>query len=136
MKRLDKNSYFMNIAIATSKRSTCMRKSVGCVLVDINGYIAATGYNGVPKGVPHCSLTNCIMVSPTACNAIHAEQNALMQCKDINQIEAVYTTLMPCFECSKMIANTSVKAVYYKTNYRCDRGINFLKKCNIEVIKL
>lgn len=34
-------------------RATCDRKLVGSVIV-VNGSIVSTGYNGAPRGVPHC----------------------------------------------------------------------------------
>ena len=52
--RIEIDNYFMEIATTVAKRSTCLRRSVGCVLVDSNNYIVATGYNGVPKDFTHC----------------------------------------------------------------------------------
>ena len=53
--RLEIDEYFLNMAKLAALRSTCKRRQVGCILVDSNNHVAATGYNGVPKGFKHCS---------------------------------------------------------------------------------
>jgi dCMP deaminase len=93
------------------------------VLVDENKHIMATGYNGVPAGMDHCLDTPCgghFSASGQGldkCHAIHAEQNALMQCSDIHRIHSIYVTTFPCIHCAKMIMNTSVKYLYYGEEY-------------------
>ena len=57
--RPDWDHYFMEIAQVVSKRSTCLRRSVGAVIVK-NKQILATGYNGTPKGMPHCGEVGCL----------------------------------------------------------------------------
>ena len=52
--RIETDKYFLEIATIVAKRSTCLRRSVGCVLVDTQNHIVATGYNGVPKSFDHC----------------------------------------------------------------------------------
>ena len=49
----------MEIAEVVSKRSTCLRRKVGAVLVK-DRQILATGYNGTPKGLPHCEQVGCL----------------------------------------------------------------------------
>lgn len=80
------DDYFMEIAKVVSSRSTCMRRSVGAVIVK-NKQIVATGYNGTPKDLPHCEVTGCLREQlhvPSGqmhelCRGIHAEQNAVVQ---------------------------------------------------------
>ena len=57
--RPDWDNYFMEIAQVVSKRSTCLRRSVGAVIVK-NRQIVATGYNGTPSKLEHCSVTGCL----------------------------------------------------------------------------
>ena len=84
--RPDWDHYFMEIAQVVSKRSTCLRRSVGAVIVK-NKQILATGYNGTPKGMPHCGEVGCLREQlhvPSGknhelCRGIHAEQNAVVQ---------------------------------------------------------
>ena len=80
------DEYFMEMAHVVAKRSTCLRRSVGAILVK-DKHILSTGYNGAPKGLKHCSETGCLrenMNIPSGerhelCRGLHAEQNAIIQ---------------------------------------------------------
>ena len=61
MERLSWNEYFMQMAFLISKRATCIRRAVGAVIVKDNK-ILATGYNGAPKGIEHCSEAGCYRI--------------------------------------------------------------------------
>lgn len=123
--RVSADEAFMSIAFVLASRSSCVRRHVGCVLVDQNNHIIGTGYNGGPRGAPHCiddgsTCPGAGFVSGEGlnrCEAIHAEQNALMQCKDVMAIHTLYTTTFPCEHCFKMIANTGCKRVIYYEDY-------------------
>jgi dCMP deaminase len=123
MTRKEKDEYFIDIATLVAKRSTCPRRQVGCVIIDSNKHILATGYNGVPKNFDHCIDTPCgghFEKSGSGldkCHAIHAEQNALLQCSDIMTIKTIYVTTFPCIHCAKMILNTSCDDIIYKDDY-------------------
>jgi dCMP deaminase len=54
------------------------------------------------------------------CEAIHAEQNALLQCADVQKIHTVYVTVSPCRHCMKLIMNTSAKRVVFLSTYSQD----------------
>ena len=56
------------------------------------------------------------------CEAIHAEQNALLQCKDVYDIDRVYTTLEPCVHCVKLLLNTSTQQIIYGEKYVHDQA--------------
>ena len=56
------HSYFMNIAVMVSKRGTCNRKQVGCILVK-DKRIITTGYNGAAQGVKDCRELGCVTFS-------------------------------------------------------------------------
>jgi dCMP deaminase len=123
IKRLSKIEVFMKVAYNISELSTCARRAVGCVIINKNGYISSTGFNGVSSGVQHCIDIPCgghtskSGTNLSSCQAIHAEANALMQCKDINSIESVFVTCSPCLHCIKLLANTSCKIIYYDFEY-------------------
>ena len=51
--------YFMEIATLVAKRSTCLRRSVGAVIVK-DKRVLSTGYNGAPSGVRHCEEVGCL----------------------------------------------------------------------------
>ena len=119
----DKLKTFMNMAHILSDLSTCSRRAVGCILVDSKFRILATGYNGAPHGMNHCTSVPCAGANfPSGtgldkCEAIHAEQNALLQCKDIDKIHACFTTTQPCAHCTKMLLNTSCEIIFYSEPY-------------------
>jgi dCMP deaminase len=121
--RTIKKQVFMNIAHQLGLLSTCQRRQVGCLAIDEHDHIIATGYNGVPAGVPHCIDKLCAGADyPTGealeiCSATHAEQNMLMQCSDVMKIKAIFTTTYPCDHCIKMISNTSCQKIYYAHAY-------------------
>jgi len=123
MERISKDEYFSQLALLVSRRGTCARRLVGCVLVSNRGHVLATGYNGVPAGHQHCIDVNCPgagLPSGTGldlCEAIHAEQNALLQCRDVNQIDTAYVTAMPCMTCTKLLLNTSCRRIIYNEPY-------------------
>lgn len=122
--RPSKNGYFIRMAKLAAERSTCRRRHVGCILVNSVGHVLATGYNGVGRGLPHC-LNGYPCPSADApsgtdldgCRAIHAEQNALLQCSNVDNIYSCYTTTEPCETCAKLLLNTSCVNVYYLEPY-------------------
>ena len=105
-------------------RATCHRRGVGCVLVDEDGYVLATGYNGVASGMPHCSEGfKCEAASAPSgtnldgCEAIHAEQNAIMRVADIRRVHTCYVTVSPCMTCTKLLLGTGCKRIKFQDEY-------------------
>lgn len=121
--RLDIHTTMMEVAYVLSQRGTCARRRVGCVLTDKYNHILATGYNGVAAGLPHCTEVPCPGArcdSGTGlelCQAIHAEQNALLQCQDVHSIVTCYSTTAPCITCVKLLMNTSCRYIYCVEDY-------------------
>lgn len=115
--------YFMEIAKVVATRSTCTRRSVGCVLVNRRNHIVATGYNGVASSVPHCIEQPCPGASfPSGqglaeCQAIHAEANALLQCSSVWEVDSVYCTTSPCMHCLKLLMNTGARNIWFVEPY-------------------
>ena len=115
--------YFLRMAKLVSERGTCARRKVGCVFVNKRNHVIATGYNGNPSGFTHCIDEPCDGSTSKSgtdldkCQAIHAEQNALLQCKDVYSIDRVYTTLEPCIHCIKLLLNTSANQIIYGEKY-------------------
>lgn len=111
------------IAHVIAMRSTCVRRSVGAVLVDHNNRVLSIGHNGPAKGMPHCTDQPCEgakCLSGTGldlCQAIHAEQNALLFCPDVMKIDKCFVTTAPCIHCVKMLMNTSCKTIIYAEDY-------------------
>lgn len=127
----------MDIAAEVSRRSTCLRRQVGAVLV-VDRRILATGYNGAPAGVPHCSESGCLreqMAVPSGqrhelCRGLHAEQNSIIQAARHGvRIDGatLYTTHHPCSMCAKMVINAGVLRVVCREDYPDDLGKSLLR---------
>ena len=136
--RLEIDEYFLNMAKLAALRSTCKRRQVGCILVDSNNHVAATGYNGVPKGFKHCLDYPCKGADAASgtrlneCKAVHAEMNALLQLTSRDVLTA-YLTVTPCFECSKVLANSAVKRIVAPVWCPQDEVKSILEEASITV---
>lgn len=71
------DDYFFEIARVVSTRATCPRASIGVVLVDRDRRIISTGFNGAPRGEPHCTDVGCEIFADHCVRAVHAEVNAV-----------------------------------------------------------
>lgn len=126
--RMDKDQLGLLLAQAWSRRGTCARRQVGCVLFDARGQELGTGYNGPASGVPHCVDVNCpgaLFASGQgldACEAIHAEANALIRCRSVDLIHTAYVTNSPCLHCVKLLMNTSCRRIVFATPYAHDEA--------------
>ena len=119
--------YFIGISRMVATRATCMRRSVGAVIVK-DRRILATGYNGAPSGVVHCEIADCIrqqqgVVSGQRhelCRGLHAEQNAIIQAAyhGISIAEStLFCTTKPCIICAKMLINAGILHIVYEEGY-------------------
>jgi len=137
--RPSRHAWAIGLALLTAQRSTCCRRKVGCALLNKRGHVIATGFNGVAAGLPHCNerklqadtMNNVEHYYPNACpganspsgtnldacQAIHAEQNALLQCKDVYEIHTAYATASPCVTCTKLLLNTGCERVIFLEEY-------------------
>jgi dCMP deaminase len=138
--------YFMEMAHVVSKRSTCLRRKVGAILVK-DKHILSTGYNGAPKGLSHCSDLGCLREDlnvPSGerhelCRGLHAEQNAIIQAAvfGVSIKESVlYCTNTPCVVCVKMLINAGVKEIVYSGDYPDDLAKKILNESNIKIRNL
>lgn len=142
--RMSWDEYFMRMAELTSKRSTCLRRNVGAVIVK-DKHVIATGYNGAPKGLKHCAeLGGCLREKlhvPSGqrhelCRALHAEQNAIIQAATLGQsIEggSIYITNSPCSICAKMIINAGLSRIVVRDGYPDDMAREILDEAGIEI---
>jgi len=145
-KRPSWDEYFIEVARLVSKRSTCLRRSVGAVLVK-DKRILATGYNGAPRGLKHCLDTGCLrekLKIPSGerhelCRALHAEQNALIQASLYGvsvKDSTLYSTNQPCVICAKMLINAGIKEIVISDGYPDKMAMDFLKEAKIKVRKV
>ena len=141
------DEYFMEMAALTSRRSTCLRRSVGAVIVR-DRHILATGYNGAPRGLKHCSERDgCIREKldvPSGerhelCMALHAEQNAIIQAATMGQSidgGTIYITHQPCSICAKMIINAGLRRIVVKEGYPDQLSVDILAEAGLKIVML
>ena len=133
----------MEMAYLASKRSTCLRRKVGAIIV-IDKRVLTTGYNGAPKGLPHCEETGCLreqMKVPSGerhelCRGVHAEQNAIIQAAVFGvsvKGATIYITNYPCSVCVKMLLNAGISEIVYDNEYKDDLAIELLSQSDITV---
>lgn len=143
MTRPSNDEYFMEMAHLASKRSTCLRRKVGAIIV-IDKRVLTTGYNGAPKGLPHCEETGCLreqMNVPSGerhelCRGVHAEQNAIIQAAVFGvsvKGATIYITNYPCSVCAKLLLNAGISEVVYDGEYKDDLAIELLSQGDIIV---
>ncbi len=137
------DQYFMKMAHLASERSTCLRRKVGAVIV-ADKRVLTTGYNGAPKGLPHCEETGCIRQQRNVpsgerhelCRGVHAEQNAIIQAAVFGvsvKGAIIYITNYPCSVCAKLLLNAGISEVIYDGEYKDDLAIELLGQGDIAV---
>ena len=138
-------AYFMSITDLVAKRSTCMRRAVGAIVVK-DKRILTTGYNGAPSSVRHCRETGCLRETLSVasgerhelCRGIHAEQNAIIQAAYHGvsiKGSILYCTTLPCSICAKMIINAGIRKIYYQSGYADPLSEEMLNEAQIDVIQ-
>ena len=115
--RVPWDEYFCKIAAEVATRSTCPRLSVGAVLVK-DKHIISTGYNGVPRGIPHCDDGGCVIVDSHCSLSIHAEVNAITHCGVDTRYSNLYVTANPCAKCVIAAHTAGIRRIVYATMYR------------------
>jgi dCMP deaminase len=134
----------MKAAEVYAELSSAKRLQVGCVIVKDNTIIGI-GYNGMPSGwdnncemVKHTDFTGTV-VTMSKPEILHSETNAIAKvAKSTNSTDGatMFITHAPCLDCSKLIYQSGINSVYYRNSYRNDEGIDFLKKCEVEVCQV
>lgn len=149
------DEYFLQMLQLVAARSTCPRRAVGAIIVSGGNHILSTGYNGVPRGVYHCNETQSSeelsrssnLIKPmvmcegkhdqpgdtSRCLAVHAEQNAILQCLDLSRAYTLYCSAVPCFTCAKLIANTPIRRIVALEAYY-GQSEDLLKAVGVEII--
>jgi dCMP deaminase len=137
MERRDKENYYLDIAESVLKRSTCIRRNYGAIIVR-NDEIISTGYNGAPRGRKNCvDLNYCkrdALNIPSGeryelCRSVHAEANAIISAARRDCIDAtlylvgkdaktgeLLTDTAPCSMCKRMIINSGITRVISRTS--------------------
>lgn len=115
------DEYFTNIAYDVSLRATCDRKHVGAVIVDERRRIVATGYNGAPRGMPHCADVGHELKEidgrMSCVRTLHAESNALDDAGRRAAGCTLYVTVTPCYPCMQRLVNAGIVRIVYDEWY-------------------
>jgi dCMP deaminase len=119
------DEYFMGIALAVRQRANCLGNRVGAIIV-IDRRIVSTGYNGTPAGMPNCLDGGCYRcqnrelypsgIGYDLCICVHAEQNAILAAARFGiavQESTMYSTMRPCFGCTKEMLQAGITKVVY-----------------------
>lgn len=115
--------YFSHLALTIASRGSCCRRRVGVILVDQDHNTLATGYNGKAAGLVNCLECPCegaYLASGeglSKCEAIHAEINALIRCRDTRDIHTAYVTCSPCVECVNALLGTGCRRIVFTEAY-------------------
>lgn len=144
----------MAVAEVYAKLSSATRLQVGCVIVK-DDTIIGIGYNGMPSGWSNeCEYEESYArqdapgddyrlvntgIYVTRPEVIHAESNAISKvARSTNSTEGaiLFVTHAPCIHCAKLIYQSGIEKVFYRQVYRTEEGIDFLRKCNIEVVQV
>ncbi|MGH7504013.1 MAG: deoxycytidylate deaminase [Longimicrobiales bacterium] len=125
MERPTRPDYYMHLALAVRRRANCVGNRVGALLIR-DDRVIATGYNGTPQGMRNCDEGGCERCANRekyratqgydVCICVHAEQNALLSAARFGvavQGAELYTTMRPCFGCTKELLQARIHAVYY-----------------------
>jgi dCMP deaminase len=132
--RVDQINYYLDIAETVLKRSTCLKRNYGAVIVK-NNEIISTGYNGSPRGITNCSdikkcsRENCPRgTGYENCISVHAEMNAIISSTRRDMIDSslflvgiepngnYVNSPEPCSMCKRIILNAGIKYVYIRIN--------------------
>lgn len=137
------DDYFMDITQRVATRSTCLRRSVGAIIVR-DKRILSTGYNGAPRGLAHCQEVGCLREKlgipsgqrPELCRGLHAEQNAIIQAALYGtpiEGSTLYCTTQPCVICAKMLINAGIVRIVYANPYPDEFSRELLAEAGMEI---
>lgn len=140
------DDYFIKISHLVAKKSSCIRRQCGAVIVRDN-LILSTGYNGTPRGIKNCNEGGCPRCNGNVpsgqkleeCLCVHAEENAIIQAA-YNGVEVkgstIYSSFCPCSYCAKSIINAGIRKVFYNKAYALEEiSIKLFKEAGVDLVK-
>ena len=140
------DSYFMAMARLAARRTNCMKRCVGAILVK-NNRVIATGYNGTPRGCVNCNEGGCPRcnngevrqgLALNECLCLHAEENAIIEAgKERAEQCTLFSTLCPCLQCAKRIVQAGIIRVVYSESYAVDvASRKLLQQAKVDLVHL
>lgn len=138
------DEYFLEVAEVVSRRSTCLRRQIGAVIVR-DRRILTTGYNGAPSGLAHCLDIGCLRdergvesgTRQELCRALHAEMNAIIQAAQhgvSTKGATLYCTSQPCSVCARILINAGISRIVYTGDYPDALAAGLLEEAGIELV--
>lgn len=122
---------YMRMAEELAKRSTCARARVGTVITDAAlSNVLGIGYNGNAAGLPN----QCDSIEAGRCGCIHSEMNALVKAPGSIRDKVVFVTTSPCVMCAKLIIQSGVTHVFYRSAYRDPGGLEVLRAGGVAAV--
>jgi dCMP deaminase len=125
---------YMGMAMLAARRSTCLSRRTGAVLLSATGHVISVGYNGAPTGFPHpvfCERMHTESGSDLEkCDDCHAEENCIIHAAKSGADPTggtIYTVASPCRRCARMLINAGITTVVYRTPYD-DSALMMLKR--------
>lgn len=131
---------YMDVASRFAELSSAKRLQVGAIIVK-EDRIVSIGYNGMPSGWSNeCEYADYYpdgdFVLRTKPEVIHAEANAiakLAKSTESGKDAVMFLTHAPCIDCAKQIYTAGITKVFYRNDYRDNKGLQFLKDCGIDI---
>lgn len=146
--KLSWDEYFMKMAELVAIRSSCLHPLTGKgAIVVRDNHVLASGYNGAPRGLQHCTEIGCMRDKlnissgerTEVCRGCHSEQNVLVQAARVGVSVlggTIYTTHQPCTTCAKMIINAGIVKVFYHHPYNDPLSISLFEESDVKLIKI
>jgi dCMP deaminase len=156
--RVSRDAYYMGIARAVAARGTCSRAKMGAIVV-VGDAVAATGYNGSPRGTRHCDHADRITVRPALISAtgwteeervnegpgdmenghcsraVHAEMNVVANATRSGTSlvgGTLYVTATPCYRCAPLLVQVGITRIVMDGEYRPDpRALELLSEAKV-----
>ena len=133
----------MKTAEVFAELSHARRLHVGAIIVK-DDRIISIGYNGMPAGwdnncediIQHSDDTTSLKTKP---EVLHAETNAiakLARSTESGVNATMFITHAPCLDCAKLIYQSGINSVFYRSSYRSTDGVDFLENSGIKITKI
>lgn len=113
------DTYFMGVALLSSKRSKDPNTKVGACIVNGAKRIIGIGYNGFPFGCSDDEFPwdrDKGFLDSKYPYVVHAEPNAILNSTASLEGATLYVTLFPCHECAKLIIQSGIKEIVYMSD--------------------
>jgi dCMP deaminase len=137
--RITWDESYMEMVNLIARRGTCPRKKVGAIIVDKQKRIISSGYNGAPRGMPHCTEVGCMIVKENdiehCIRAIHAELNALLQAGRKAEGCTLYCTTLPCPKCYKPCIQAGIERIVYQEDYNRQDLDYWIENAKIKLVQ-